>query len=327
MPEFDYERVASDILRALRGRRSQVAFARKLGFRSNVAHNWETGRHYPTAAETLRIAVRAGVDVRAGLERFYRNPPSWLARTDPASETGVIELLRDLKGRTPLAHLARMSGLSRFTLTRVLSGRSEPRLPDFLRIVEASSLRMLDFIDVLVRPAELPSIGKDWQLLHAARSAAYDEPWTLAVVRALELGAHEASPHDSAAFVAARLGIPRSAVERCLELLELSGQIRRIDNRYHVIAETAVDTRQDPVRARQLRKWWLERALERFGEGEDRIFSYSVFGISNRDYEKVRELHRAYFRALRAIVAASESGERVVLASMQLVGLDAPDGA
>lgn len=40
---------------------------------------------------------------------------------------------------------------------------------------------------------------------------------------------------------------------------------------------------------------------------------------------RVREPHRAYFQELRAIIATSEPVERVVLANVQLIGLDRPE--
>ena len=88
------------------------------GFRSNVAHSWETGRNYPTGAQTLRIAERAGIDVRDALRRFYRNSPAWLARAAPTSPRTVARMLEDLRGRTSIVHVARASGLSRFALSR-----------------------------------------------------------------------------------------------------------------------------------------------------------------------------------------------------------------
>lgn len=321
---MDFEQIARELLRALRGKRSQVAFARKLGFRSNVAHSWETGRNYPTAAQTLQIAERAGIDVREALRRFYRNAPAWLARSQPTSPRAVARMLEDLRGRTPIVHVARASGLSRFALSRALSGQAEPRLPDFLRIVEATSLRMLDWIGAFVDPTQLPSLAEPWKKLEAARSAAYDEPWTVAVIRALELSEYGALSRHAPGWIARRLGIPLEVEARCMTLLAASGQVRFDGARYQIVAGAALDTRRDPERAKSLRKWWSERALERFGEGEDRVFSYNVFGVSERDYQRLRELHRAYFQELRAIVAASQPVERVVLANVQLIGLDRP---
>ena len=52
------------------------------------------------------------------------------------------------------------------------------------------------------------------------------------------------------------------------------------------------------------------------------IGSYNLFTVSERDLGRLRELHLAYFRELRAIVAESEPAERVVVANVQLFGLD-----
>ena len=321
-PSVDFDQLARELVRALRGRRSQTAFSRRVGYRSNVAHAWETGRNFPTAAQTLRVAQQLGLDVRAALQRFYRNPPPWLEREEPTSPAAVAHLLNDWVGHTPVRHVAHASGLSRFAVARALSGQSEPRLPDFLRLLEATSLRVLDFVAVLVDPAALPSVADAWRRLEAARLAAYDEPWTLAVIRALELSDYKNLPEHDPSFIAQRLQLPVALVQRCLSLLDASGQIELRDRRYRLVAQAALDTRRDPERAKSLRKWWSERAIERFGEGDDRIFSYNVFGVSERDYARLRELHRGYFRELRSIVAASEPVERVVLANVQLVRLD-----
>jgi len=319
---MDFDATARELIRALRGRRSQVAFSRRLGYRSNVAHSWETGRNFPTASQTLRIAQRSGVDVRAALQRFYRNPPAWLARADPTSKASVARLLNDWVGHTPISHVARAAGLSRFAVARALGGTAQPRLPDFLRLLEAASLRVLDFIAVLVDPSELPSVAQAWRRLEAARAAAYDTPWTLAVIRALELSDYRALPAHEPGFIARRLGLPIEVERACLALLEDSGQIELHEGRYRIVLQPALDTRRDPERGKNLRKFWAEQAIERFGEGDDRVFSYIVFGVSAQDHARIRELHRAYFRELRAVVAESQPVERVVLANVQLVRLD-----
>ena len=79
---MDYTKIAREFLTELRGKRSQVAWSRRLGYRSNVAYAWESGRRWPTAAETLRACARARIDVPAALTRFYGNPPGWLAQLD-----------------------------------------------------------------------------------------------------------------------------------------------------------------------------------------------------------------------------------------------------
>jgi hypothetical protein len=61
--ELDFEALARQFLRALRGNRSQVAFSRRLRYRSNIAYLWESGRNMPTAAVALAAAARTGIDV------------------------------------------------------------------------------------------------------------------------------------------------------------------------------------------------------------------------------------------------------------------------
>jgi hypothetical protein len=82
-PSIDYEALASEVIRALRGERSQLAFSRRLGRASNVVYAWESGRSFPTAAETLRAAALRGHDVRAILARFAadRAPTSSTSRS------------------------------------------------------------------------------------------------------------------------------------------------------------------------------------------------------------------------------------------------------
>ena len=44
------ERVARELVVALRGRRSRLGLSRRLGYRSNIVRRWEAGECFPTAA-------------------------------------------------------------------------------------------------------------------------------------------------------------------------------------------------------------------------------------------------------------------------------------
>lgn len=316
------DRLARELLRALRGSRSQTAFSRRLGYRSNVAYAWESGRRWPTAAETLRAAARVGIDVRDALGRFYRTPPPWLADVDPTTSSAVAMLLRDLQGHTPVVAIAARAGLSRFAVARALSGAAEPRLPDFLRLIDATSLRMLDFVAAFVDPRALPSAADDWARLEAHRRAAYELPWIQAVLRALELDAYRALPAHEPGWIGRRLGLPGAVEAACIEALAGAGEIRWDGARWALAAVTTVDTRRDAAAGRRLKAHWARVGLDRLEGGDDGLFSYNVFTVSEADHERLRELHLAYFRELRAIVAASAPAERVVVANVQLFALD-----
>ena len=324
--DMDYERLASDLLRALRGRRSQPAFSRRLGFKSNVAYRWENGRTFPTGALSLRAAQRAGVDVRTALRRFFRGEPEWMGEVDPLSPEGVAELLRYLAGTTGIGELARRAKRSRFAVARWLKGEAEPRLPELLLLVDAASQRLLDFVSVLVDPAKLPSVAAEWAEHEAAREAAYASPWSHAVLRVLELDEYKALPEHSAGWIGERLGIGLGEETRCLELLSSSRQIRRKGGRWVVDSTRTVDTRADPERSRQVKEWWTQIALERAKQGYHHKASYAVFNVSQSDLSEVVTLYREFYDRLRAVVTRSEPCERVVLLVSHLVALERPEG-
>ncbi len=52
---MNYHRLACGVVRALRGKRSQLAFSRRLGYSTNVAYAWEAGRRGPSTREAFRM--------------------------------------------------------------------------------------------------------------------------------------------------------------------------------------------------------------------------------------------------------------------------------
>lgn len=319
---LEIEHLARDFIRALRGGRSQTALSRRLGYRTNVVYSWEAGRRWPTASVVLRAAQTLRFDVRSLLRRFFATPPAWLATTDPTSPEGVALLLREIRGHVPIVELARRTELSRYAIARWLDAAAEPRFPDFLRLFEAASLRVLDFVALFHEPASLPSARSAWKLLEAHRRAAYELPWIPAVLRALELSDYAQLPEHEVGWIARRIGIEPAEEQRCLKLLEESGQIRRQHGRFEPARELTVDTRQDGDAERRLKQRWAEIGLERLSAGAPGLFSFNVFGVSRADLERLRELHKSYFRELRSIVARSAPSERIAVANVQLFALD-----
>lgn len=317
----DPQQLASDWLRALRGRRSQVALSRRLGYRSNISYRWESGRCFPSASATLGLVQLLGGDVRGSLARFYRAEPAWLARVDVCSVQGVASLLDDLRGGAKLIELARRSGFSRFAITRWLRGRADPTLPEFLALVEFTSHRLLDFVAAFTDPEQLPSARAAWRRLQAAREGAYGQPWSHAVLRAIELRDYLALPRHEPGWLARRLGITEELEQVCLELLERSGQIRWQGQHYLPAQLQLVDTRSDPTRARELRAGWATVGVERLRAGAPGMLSYNLSSVSRADLERIEQLQRAHYRQIVNIIAESTPSECVVLYAAQLLAL------
>lgn len=103
---YDDPPLGAELIRALRGKRSQTALSRRLGYKTNVVYLWEARKGAPTGAGFLQLAQRVGVDVRHALTQFYRKSPPWLAEHEATSVSGVAALLDDLRGSSTLVETA-----------------------------------------------------------------------------------------------------------------------------------------------------------------------------------------------------------------------------
>jgi transcriptional regulator with XRE-family HTH domain len=290
---------------------------RRLKRTSNVLHAWETGTRYPRASDFLQLLQLSGQPPLPLLNRFA---PCRGNSFRALATSWLNGLVRDRSQ----AELSRVLGVNRNTIARWLSGKTEPRLPQLLAFIEATTQRLLDFLAEAVGAAQLASTASAYADLQLQRNLAYTWPWSHAVLRALELEQYRALPRHEPGFIAARLGITLAEEEQCLAALVRAKQVRRRGGRYAVGRVLAVDTREDPAGNLALKRHWFATAsdqLERRGVPAEALASYNLFAISDADLVKVRQAHLDYYERVRAIVAESRHPSRVVLITIGLLPL------
>lgn len=316
---MDHEALASQLVRALRGDRSQVALSRRLNYAGNTVYLWERGRRFPTPASFFWLAHRTGVDVHDVLDRFMRQRTR--DQGEPWTVPGAAAFMRDLQGTHSAAELARQLGCSRQSMARWMRGETEPRLPDFLRLMQCSTTRTLDFVRLLVDPLDLPAAAEAWRRLVTARALVSENPWTAAVELALELEDYRALPAHEDGWIARRLGLRLSEERRCLELLAEAGKIRREHGRWEPTHVEALDMRGPGARQR-LTRWWSEVGTARITTAEGALVGWNLFNVSEEDLERIRRMQREHYRAVRNVVENSPRRERLVITNLQLIPLD-----
>jgi transcriptional regulator with XRE-family HTH domain len=321
---MDYELLARQLLRELRGTRSQTAFSRRLGYSTNVAYTWESGRRFPTAAEFFGAATRLGIDVRGAVQPFLQRHLSKPLRTlEPGSREFCAELLRELRGTASIQALAERAGISRSALSRILSGLAEPRVPLFLRLVDAASRRVLDLLSGMVSVEKLGAAGTEWLRVQALRRLAHENPLSEAVPRFLELEQYASLPQHEPGWIAGKLGVTAEEEERTLAELAAVGVVSWDGQRYQLDRARSVDTsRSQPPAQRALRAYWTDQARRRIAEGGQGGFAYLVFSTDDATLAAIEELRLRFFRELRALVAASPRAERVAVTNVQLFAID-----
>jgi hypothetical protein len=320
---MNYETIAVELVRALRGRRSLAELSRKAGYRSNAAHRWESRRSWPTMARVLdlhrRLHPRAAPRVLG-----FASEQIGLRAMPRSSVEEVAAFLREIKGKTSINHIAEAGGFSRFSVTRWLKGSAEPKLPEFLCLVEVCSRRLLDLLALFVDPGLLPSVAESWNRLRLAQQSAYEHPWSHAVLRALELEGKPTGVANQVKWISERLGIAEAIAAQALAVLTQSGQVTQKRGQFVPTKVMFVNTGSDAQRARQLRLGWARTAVERLESGAPGYFGYSLFSISKQDMVRVRDLHSQYLRAIQDVIARSSPSECVGLYSIQLLDLASP---
>lgn len=313
----DYEQLASDFLRALRGKRSQVAFSRRLGRTSNVAYAWESGRRSPTAAEAMRAAALVGYDVQAALDAFAQVHAPFFGGGDPREPETIAALLRALQGSTATTELAARSGRSRFAVARWLSGQAEPRLPDFLRMLQCSARGALTFVASFVPPTRLPSARVQWQRQQAADSLVREHPEFLLLIVGIGMGPYRELSRHEPGFLAQQLGMTLEEEEAGLAAMARAEIIRWNGRRWMIDDDAEVDLRRDPGLRDEIRRWVTRRALDQIGNNEEGFFQWVALSVSDEELEELQREARSLYERVRAI-ATTDGSDRAVIFNLQL---------
>lgn len=305
------------LLRALRGPRSQVAFSRRLRYRTNVAADWEQGRRAPTAEELLRAAAVVGIDVPAAFHAFHA-PTAQLI--DGGSAEGLAAWLDAHRGQATLESVAGRVGASRHAVGRWLSGRARPRVPDFLALVDALTGRVQDLVAALVDIEAVPLLAARVERARQTRRVGVEEPWALPVLLAVETQGYQALDRHDDAWLATFLGLSEARVQRCLARLLDAGMLRRDGERLVPGDPLTIDTAAHPELGRALKRHWQLVGMDRISAPRPGdVLGSNLFSLSVAELERIRQLQRAFYREVRTIVAASDSSEAVALLNTQLI--------
>ncbi len=314
--------VAQQFLRALRGRRSQQSFARRLGYKANPITDWEHGRSYPYATEALRAAQLGGVDVVAAFSRFSPNVPLETKR----GKWLLGPWMRAILGDTSVSDLSRQMEYSRSSISRWVCGSSEPRVPQFLAFVECATGRVADLVAELVTIEAVPGLLPRYQAARAAKHVAFTHPWTEALLRILESEPYTSGPPHDDERLARQLGIDVALVRAGLAALAEAQVVERVGARYEVVSQLTVDTGGGKKALHALKAHWAEVAAERAARPRrGDVFGYNVLSASTSDLERIRDVLKNAYREVRAIVAASEPSQCVALVNVQLATWESDD--
>jgi len=297
---LDLQAVSRQLLRGLRGRRSQVAFSRRLGHRSNVAANWEAGRRFPRATAFFTACARVGVALDEALAAFHPRAAAAFVADAPH------HWLQALCGEVTRAELARRTELSAQQVGRFLRGDADPRLPELLAVVQGATGRVEDLVAQLVPTWRVPALDQVIADKDALAELLHHEPQVAATLVASGV---EPDGPDQVARIAERLGRPEEEVQRHLTLIA--------DARGRGLT---LSLPTDGAALQRTRQHWADVARQRLeAPREGDRFAFNLFTVSRADADEVVALQTRYFRALRSLAGSSHPAEEAVLVTMHTI--------
>jgi len=294
------QQLARELVRAWRGKRTQLDASLAIGYRSNVFSAWERGRSWPTASTALAAARSGGRDVSALASRVGGD---WFKRVDIATREGIALLLGDVVGDVPLKELERTTCLSRHALTRYLNATAEPALPDFIELLSAGA-RLMDALDILAEPSDLPSFAHEWSKHLAATRAFAHQPACTDVLLALYLDDYRALDRHRPGWLAQRLGLSMSEEEAALSELSRRGLIGIENGRYHALQEDVEVAFGGTADDAERKRAWIQRQLF---SGQQLHAAHYVALVSKAEAREIQTILRDASQKVRRIIHTTDS--------------------
>lgn len=294
----DFETIAAETIRTLRGTQSQKVLSRRLGYGSNVVHYWETGKRTPTLTKTMEVALLNALPEK-----------SKKLATKLSNKPGIASFLAEITEGISLKVLAEQMDTNRSSLSRWRSGISEPNLPQFLFLFDLATGRVLDFLDLFLDVDQLESVHTEWSQLCRLRAVVNILPITVPLLCALDLEGYKSLPEHQVAFLAKKLGLQPMEITIALEQMQSVNMIRFHEGRFQPVNETLDLFLHVP-------NLW-----DRLGVEEELSGAY-IGTVSQSALTKIRSRMERFLFECQVIAEADEEKERIIIVSLKMGNLD-----
>ncbi len=310
--------VAQDLLRGLRGRRSQQFLNRRLNFRSNQVHKWETGQNQISWEMFIHVCTVRSVAIdRLLLNAFlFHSPPE-----------RIDLLLQHLLPKAELKTHASSLGVSPQTLRRWYKGESDLGLATILQIFSLLPGQAENFVIRLCEAATClpPEQLQSWP--GSPLEILFRHPIAGALTAALELDEYISQTSHPTGWLAQKLGSTEDEIESALHALQEVGAIRQAGIHYASENLTIDTSGANPSSRLRLRGYWFDRFVRAIGlrklslAGRSQL-TYFVHALSEDGRHEIKGLLQAFYRDVDRVIRKDRVKKK---SSVCYVGIDLID--
>jgi transcriptional regulator with XRE-family HTH domain len=247
---MDIKKIKRGLLKAARGKRSQLQLSRRMGFSFNQLYRWESDLTRIHWKEFIHLCEICKVDLKKVLKESISYKAD-LTRSDL--------FVQHVIGFKKIAVLSREVQISRFILSDWSKGRSEPSFDGVLKLLDSRDL-LTNFLEIFPGIELGLELDKKLKSKRAARTFFYENPIAGAAWSCLDLSEYQAASRHTPGFIARHLGISTVEEKQVLDQMEQVGLVVLEKGKYRK-NESNFNTRGDFEGEKRLREFWINKGL------------------------------------------------------------------
>jgi|GEM_PF-3467194 len=216
--QLNFKALIKELLKRLRGERSQEVLNRKFGFTFNQIYRWESGVTKMSWNEFTQFCHYLDIP----LEKITTSLITGLPEEAPISSPNLI---RQLLGNMGIEKFATRYKLSRKAVSKWLSGDSTPNLEQVLFLFHNHAGQLVKWLDKLVGSEHLPSMKQTILRLRIREAVTYKYPEVSLILNYLQTKPFLTQTHYRPGALAKKFGLTVEQEEEIMQGLLQSGTI------------------------------------------------------------------------------------------------------
>ncbi len=294
-----YEKLKIDLLKTIRGDKTQQQVNKKLGFDFNQVSRWETQQKRILWPEFVRYCELSNINITQSLKRVftYHDKPE-----------DYKTLVRHLSADKKMSVMSNKTKISRYIIRRWMNNTYPPTLEEMFQVMEVYQSTLINFIDDLVGVEHVKAFSRKQKAYVAEKNFIYKYPYFAAVALCLELKQYKRLKAHQKGFIAKRIGISQEEEEEVFKNAVKLGLLEFRKKKYYKPPENKrhLNTKGNFFGSKCIKGYWLNKSiqkLEKMNEPKkEDYFSYFLFNTNETTYNLVLDEYIKFFKKIIDLV-------------------------
>lgn len=302
---LDYDLLAQQLIRAMRGDKSQEWLNKRLATNSNVIHRWEKGHSKASWEDFVSLCQVLKIDLQKQMLSYFRYQESL---------EDTVSILSHLFSNKKLNDIAETSGIKISKLRRLMSAQTSLSLNDFLQVIFSfDDMESMAFVFDISVNASIPLLDElNSKRLNITRLY-FDNPNIGLLLICLELPGYRKLSFHQDSFLAKASGLSIKEINELIKQSEENDLITLQDGLY-VAGSIRFSDRGTSKEMLGTRKFWLNRSIDNM-QCKTNLDAYGsiVFNTSQKARKEIIGLYLRFFEDFKKAVAEDTENDKVPL--------------